>query len=119
MVDATVGTAGGNGTAFMVTAATAGVEQELSAILRTRKVYIPGANEVNDSLAWYVVPLLILYSTPTCVVNTIVPTGTAQVGWVVDASVGAVGAPGAASIVTVAAAGVEQVLSAILRTLKV
>ena len=60
----------------------------------------------------------ILYSTPTCVVNTIVPVGIAQVGCVIDATVGTAGGAGTALIVTVAAAGVEQVLSAILRTRK-
>ena len=52
-------------------------------------------------------------------VNTIVPVGTAQVGWVVLATVGAVGAVGTALIITVEAAGVEQVLSVVLRTSKV
>jgi hypothetical protein len=32
-----------------------------------------------------------LYSTPACVVKTIVPVGTAQVGCVVDATVGVAG----------------------------
>jgi hypothetical protein len=57
-----------------------------------------------------------LYSTPACAVNTIVPVGTAHVGCVVLATVGAVGGVGTALIVTVAPAGVEQVLSAILLT---
>ena len=52
-------------------------------------------------------------------VNTIVPVGTAQVGCVVLATVGTVGAVGTAFIVTVEAAGVEQVLSVVLRTSKV
>ena len=52
-------------------------------------------------------------------VNTIVPVGTAQVGWVVLATVGAVGAVGTALIVTVEAAGVEQVVSIVLLTRKV
>ena len=59
-----------------------------------------------------------LYSTPLCVVKTIVPVGTAHVGCVVLATVGTAGALGTAFIVTVAAAGVEQVLSAMLRTRK-
>ena len=49
----------------------------------------------------------------------IVPVGTAQVGWVVLATVGTAGAVGTALIVTVEAAGVEQVLSEILLTLNV
>jgi hypothetical protein len=60
-----------------------------------------------------------LYSIPDCVVNTIVPVGTAQVGCVVLATVGTAGAVGTALIVTVAAAAVEHVLSAVLLTLKV
>jgi len=59
-----------------------------------------------------------LYSTTLCVVKIIVPVGTAHVGCVVLATVGTAGADGTAFIVTVAAAGVEQVLSAMLRTLK-
>jgi hypothetical protein len=59
-----------------------------------------------------------LYCTPACTVNTIVPVGTAQVGWVTDATVGTAGGDGAL-IVTVAAAGVEHVLSDMLRTRKV
>ena len=38
MVDATIGTAGGDGTVLIVTVEAAGVEHVLSAILRTRKV---------------------------------------------------------------------------------
>jgi uncharacterized membrane protein YeaQ/YmgE (transglycosylase-associated protein family) len=53
------------------------------------------------------------------VVNTIVPDGTAQVGCVVDNTVGIVGALGTALIVTVEAAAVEQVLSVVLLTLNV
>ena len=48
----------------------------------------------------------------------IVPVGTAHVGCTVLATVGTEGAVGTALIVTVEAAGVEQVLSAILLTLK-
>ena len=48
----------------------------------------------------------------------IVPVGTAHVGCTVLATVGIAGAVGTALIVTVEAAGVEQVLSAILLTLK-
>jgi hypothetical protein len=48
-----------------------------------------------------------------------VPDGTAHVGWVVLATVGAVGDVGTALIVTVAAAGVEHVVSVVLLTLKV
>ncbi|MDZ7613049.1 MAG: hypothetical protein U5K51_04575 [Flavobacteriaceae bacterium] len=63
-------------------------------------------------------PLLTLYSTPAWAVNTMVPLPTAQVGCVVLATVGTAGAVGTALIVTVEAATVEQVLSAILLTLK-
>jgi hypothetical protein len=59
-----------------------------------------------------------LYCTPACTVNTIVPVGTAQVGCVTDATVGTAGGDGAL-ISTVDAAGVEHVLSAILLTRKV
>jgi len=114
----TVGTAGALGTALMVTAAAAGVEQVLSAMLRTRKLYVPENSPAKVALAWYVEPLSMLYSTPLCVVKTMVPVGTAHVGCVADETVGVAGAPGTAFIVTVAAAGVEQVLSAMLRTLK-
>ena len=51
--------------------------------------------------------------------NTIVPDGTAQVGCVVDETVGVVGAVGTALIVTVEAALVIHVLSVVLLTLKV
>jgi hypothetical protein len=60
-----------------------------------------------------------LYSTPACMVNVIVPDGTAQVGCITEATVGIAGALGIALIVTVEPAGVEQVLSAILLTLRV
>jgi hypothetical protein len=53
------------------------------------------------------------------VLKTIVPDGTAQVGWVVDETVGAVGGVGAALIVTVEAALVVQVLSEVFLTLNV
>jgi hypothetical protein len=52
-------------------------------------------------------------------VKTIVPDVTAQVGCVVERTVGVVGAEGAAFIVTVEAALVVQVLSVVLLTLKV
>ena len=60
-----------------------------------------------------------LYSTPDCVVKTIVPVGTLQVGCVVLATTGVAGALGTALIVTVAVPAVEQVVSVILRTRKV
>ena len=59
-----------------------------------------------------------LYSTPVCVVKTIVPVAVAHVGWVVLATVGTVGAV-AALITTVDAALVVHVLSVVLLTLKV
>jgi len=59
-----------------------------------------------------------LYSTPLCVVKIMVPVGIAHVGCVVLATVGTAGALGTELMVTVAAAGVEQVISAMLRTLK-
>ena len=40
-------TIGGLGTAFIVTVAAAGVEQVLSAMLRTLKVYVFGLNPLN------------------------------------------------------------------------
>ena len=51
--------------------------------------------------------------------NTIVPDGIAQVGCVVELTVGTVGAVGAALIVTVDAALVIHVLSEVLQTLNV
>ena len=60
-----------------------------------------------------------LYSTPACIVKVIVPEGTAQVGCITEATVGTVGALGIALIVTVEPAGVEQVLAAMLLTLRV
>ena len=59
-----------------------------------------------------------LYSTPVCVVKTIVPVAVAHVGWVVLATVGTVGAV-AALITTVDAAFVVHVLSVVLLTVKV
>jgi hypothetical protein len=53
------------------------------------------------------------------VLKTIVPDGTAHVGCVVEKTVGTVGAVGTALIVTVEAALAIQVLSVVLRTLKV
>jgi hypothetical protein len=53
------------------------------------------------------------------VLKTIVPDVTAQVGCVVERTVGTVGAVGTALIVTVAAALVVQVLSEVFLTLKV
>jgi hypothetical protein len=53
------------------------------------------------------------------VVKTIVPDATAQVGCVVERTVGTVGAEGTALIVTVEAALDVQVLSAVLLTLNV
>jgi hypothetical protein len=53
------------------------------------------------------------------VLKTIVPDGTAQVGCVVERTVGTVGAVGTALIVTVEAAFATQVLSVVLLTLKV
>ncbi len=85
----------------------------------TINVYVLGANPENVALAWYVVPPLTLYSTPTCVLKTIVPDGTAQVGWVTLAVVGATGAVGTAFIVTVEAAVAEHVLSAVFLTINV
>ena len=45
------------------------------------------ATPVKVALAWYVVPS-ILYSTPDCVVKTIVPVVVAHVGWTVTLAVG-------------------------------
>ncbi len=59
-----------------------------------------------------------LYSTPDCVVKTIVPVGTAHVGCTVTLAVGVLGALATASIVTVAPV-VLHVLSAVERTLMV
>ena len=50
---------------------------------------------------------------------TMVPLGTAHVGWVTLPAVGTAGAVGMALMVTVLAALVSQVLSAILLTVNV
>ncbi len=59
-----------------------------------------------------------LYSTPDCVVKTIVPVGTAQVGCTVTLADGVLGALATAFMVTVTPV-VLQVLSAVERTLMV
>jgi hypothetical protein len=51
----------------------------LSVVERTLNVYVPAATPVKVALAWYVVPL-IEYSTPDCVVKTMVPVGVPHVG---------------------------------------
>ncbi len=111
---AVVGATGAVGTAFIVTVLAAVAEQVVSAVFLTIKVYVPGANPENVALAWYVVPPLTLYSTPACVLKTIVPDGTAQVGCVTLDVVGTAGVPAATLIVTVLAAAVEQELSVVL-----
>ena len=75
------------------------------------------ATPVKVALAWYVVPS-ILYSTPDCVVKTIVPVVVAHVGWTVTLAVGVLGALGTALTVTVAPVAI-QVLSDVERTFKV
>ena len=117
VVDETVGTVGAPAAVLMVTVDAALVMQVLSVVLRTLRVYVAGANPGNVAETWYPEPTL--YSTPACVLNTMVPVGTAQVGCVVDETVGTAGAEGAALMVTVDAALVAQVLSVVLRTLKV
>ncbi len=57
-----------------------------------------------------------LYSTPDCVVKTIVPVVTAHVGCTVTLATGVAGADGTAFTVTVAPV-VLQVLSVVERTL--
>jgi hypothetical protein len=60
-----------------------------------------------------------LYSTPLCVLKTIVPVDILQVGWTTDWTDGRAGGAGTALIVTVEAAVAVQVLSAVLLTDKV
>ena len=91
--------------------------QLLSVVERTLNVYVPGATPVKVALDWYVVPLM-LYSTPDCVVNTIVPVVVAHVGWTVTLPDGVLGALGAAFTVTVEPVAV-QLLSVVERTLNV
>ena len=74
----TVGTAGGVGTALMVTVAAAGVMQELSVVFLTVKAYTPGVKLLKVALAWYPDPTE--YCTPACVLKMMVPVGMAQVG---------------------------------------
>ncbi len=59
-----------------------------------------------------------LYSTPDCVVNTIVPVVTAHVGCTVTLPAGVLGADGTAFTVTLEPVAV-QVLSVVERTRKV
>ena len=113
----TVGTVGAVGTALIVTVPAAAVIQVLSVVLLTLKVFTPGANPLKVAETWYT-PFT-PYSTPAWVLNTIVPDGTAQVGCVVELTVGTVGAVGTALIVTVEAALVIHVLSVVLLTLNV
>ena len=57
---------------------------------------MPGATPVKVALDWYVLPS-ILYSTPDCVVKTIVPVVTAHVGCTVTLPTGAVKTHGGAT----------------------
>jgi hypothetical protein len=57
-----------------------------------------------------------LYSTPDCVVKTIVPVGTAHVGCTVTLADGELGALGTAFTVTLLEPEVIQVLSVVERT---
>ena len=118
-VPATVGTEGAVGTASIVIAEPVDT-QVVSLVSLTLTVYDPGTRLAKVVADCQVVPS-ILYSkvAPVGELTTIVPVGTAHVGCIVALATGAAGAPGTASIVTVDAAGVEQVLSAILLTVKV
>jgi hypothetical protein len=119
VVLATVGTAGTVGTALIVIAEPVDT-QVVSLVSLTLTVYEPGTRLAKVVADCQVVPF-ILYSkvAPVGELTTIVPVGTAHVGCIVALATGEAGAPGTASIVTVDAAGVEQVLSAILLTVKV
>jgi hypothetical protein len=94
--------------------------QVVSLVSLTLTVYEPGVNPAKVKPDCQVVPF-ILYSrvAPVGELTTIVPVGTAHVGCIVALATGEAGAPGTASIVTVDAATVEQVLSAMLLTVKV
>jgi hypothetical protein len=118
-VPATVGTEGAVGTASIVIAEPVDT-QVVSLVSLTLTVYEPGTRFAKVVADCQVVPF-ILYSkvAPVGELTTIVPVGTAHVGCTVALATGAAGAPGTASIVTVEAAGVEQVLSAVLLTVKV
>ncbi len=96
---------------MIVTVDAASVVQLLSDVLLTVNVYVPAASDAKLVVAWKPEPTL--YSTPAWLSKTIVPVGVAQVGCVVDATVGTDGAPGAALIVTDVAAEI-QVLSDVL-----
>jgi hypothetical protein len=85
-------------------------------VLLTVKVYVPGTRPVNVGLVWYPEPTL--YSTPDCVVKTIVPVGVEQVGCVTPDTVGTGGGT-AAVRVTVDAAALIHVLSVMLLTVRV
>ena len=116
---ATVGTEGAVGTASIVIAEPVDT-QVVSLVSLTLTVYEPGTRLAKVVADCHVVPS-ILYSkvAPVGELTTIVPVGTAHVGCIVALATGEAGAPGTASIVTVDAAGVEQVLSAMLLTVKV
>ena len=95
--------------------------QVLSVVLLVVKAWdTPGDNPAKVVDAWKGPPST-LYSkpAPSGAVIVTVPVGTAHVGCVVVNAVGAAGGVGTAFIVTVLAAGVEQVVSVLLRTLKV
>ena len=89
MVLDTVGTAGAVGTALIVTVLAVFVIHVLSVVLRTLNVFMPGVSPLKVSDAWYTPSTP--YSTPAWVVKTIIPDGTAQVGWVVLDTVGMAG----------------------------
>jgi hypothetical protein len=111
-----VGVLGADGTVFTVTVEPV-VIHVLSVVERTLKVYVPAATPVKVALAWYVVPL-IEYSTPDCVVKTMVPVGVPHVGCAVTLAVGVLGADGTAFTVTVEPV-VIHLLSVVERTLNV
>jgi hypothetical protein len=94
----------------------AGLMHVLSEVLLTVKVYVPGTRPGNVGLVWYPEPTL--YSTPDCVVKTIVPVGVEQVGCVTPDTVGTGGGT-AAVRVTVDAAALIHVLSVMLLTVRV
>ena len=74
-----------------------------------------GANSLKTLEAWYVTPLLMLYSTPTCFVKVMTPLGSAQVGCVLI-EVGIAGKVGAEIRVNCVALKVTQAVSIVLLT---
>ena len=109
-----VGVAGTGGTALTVID---GLDKEIhvgEAISLAVTVWLPTDTKVNVVLNWAVPPSSwYSYCAPTGAVITIVPVGTAHVGWTVTLAVGVAGTAGTALTVIEGLAGEIQVVEAI------